>query len=193
MSYCVNVRTYPAPPYDDGEILRYTGCRVANEAIKSELDKIKDEAELSYRVCYASYPVTVSENECKIGDTVIKSSDLASRLSDCTGAIIFIATVGVGIDRLINKYARISQSRALLAEAVGNERVEALCDLFCTDIEKEYGFATKRFSPGYFDLSLEYQRDIFALLRPEGKIGVCLSSSLLMTPCKTVSAIVGIK
>jgi cobalamin-dependent methionine synthase I len=51
---------------------------------------------------------------------------------------------------------------------------------------------TQRFSAGYGDLPLELQRDIFGALDCQRKIGVTLNESLLMSPSKSVSAIVGI-
>ena len=84
---------------------------------------------------------------------------------------------------------------ALAVSALGSERVEALCDEFCNRLATEKGEGVKvyqRFSPGYGDLPLEVQRDIFALLSPERAIGVTLGDGLLMSPTKSVSAIIGI-
>ena len=52
-------------------------------------------------------------------------------------------------------------------------------------------FFKPRFSPGYGDLSLEVQKEIFSLLDCPRKIGVSLGDSLLMTPSKSVTAIIG--
>ena len=49
-----------------------------------------------------------------------------------------------------------------------------------------------RFSAGYGDVPLELQRDIFALLDCPRRIGLTLNESLLMSPSKSVTAIVGI-
>jgi cobalamin-dependent methionine synthase I len=50
----------------------------------------------------------------------------------------------------------------------------------------------RRFSPGYSDMSLEMQKKIFKLLKPEN-IGINLSPSCLMIPEKSVTAFVGIE
>ena len=58
---------------------------------------------------------------------------------------------------------------------------------------KENGVSlTMRYSPGFGDLSLENQKKVFALLNPQKYIGVTLNDSLLMSPSKSVTAIVGI-
>ena len=104
--------------------------------------------------------------------------------------------MGLGIDRLINKYGRITPSRAVCLQAIGAERIEALCDEFCKDIAQKYAESCRklrpRFSPGYGDLPLSLQRDILNLLSSEKRIGLTLNESLLMSPTKSVTAIVGI-
>ena len=49
-----------------------------------------------------------------------------------------------------------------------------------------------RFSPGYGDFPLEAQKDIFRTLDCSRKIGLTLNESLLMSPSKSVTAIVGL-
>ena len=49
-----------------------------------------------------------------------------------------------------------------------------------------------RFSPGYGDLPLELQKDVFRVLDCPRKIGLSLNESLLMSPSKSVTAIIGI-
>lgn len=110
--------------------------------------------------------------------------------------IIFAATIGVGVDRLISKYSRLSPTKALCFQAIGAERVEALCDEFCnkmkTELEKDGEKVKPRFSPGYGDLPLETQKMIFSLLDCPKRIGVTLGDTLLMSPSKSVTAFVGI-
>ena len=96
------------------------------------------------------------------------------------------------VDRLIAKYNRISPSKALIFQAIGAERAESLCDLFCDEMKEKYS-TNPRYSPGYGDLPLDIQRDIFAVLDCPRKIGLTLNDSLLMSPSKSVTAIIGVK
>ena len=50
-----------------------------------------------------------------------------------------------------------------------------------------------RFSAGYGDFSLEFQRNICDALDCQRKIGITLQESLIMLPTKSVTAIIGIK
>ncbi len=50
-----------------------------------------------------------------------------------------------------------------------------------------------RFSPGYGDLPLAFQRQLLDALQADRRIGIGLTDTLLMTPSKSVSAIIGIR
>ncbi len=190
----IRTKSYTPPPFDDKEILRYAGCRGESESTCNLINALKDELTcLEYKVCYATLPVSVSDSEVDFDGLIYTSYDLAKILCGCRYAVVFVATLGVEIDRLITKYSKLSPSRALILDAIGNERIEAVCEEFCKELEATYGRVTRRFSPGYSDLDISYQVDIFDLLSPEKRIGVCLTDTLLMTPTKSVSAIVGIR
>ena len=179
-------KTYTSPPVCEREILRYAGCKAADDAVQTLLTDCLDEAQgmLTYKVCYRELSVTVDGDVCDFEAFSLRSKSLADNLKGCNKVVLFAATVGVGIDRLIAKYGRISPSKALMFQAIGAERIETLCEAFC----KELGLK-KRFSPGYADLALETQRGIFAALGCEKRLGISLTDSLLMTPTKSVTAI----
>jgi cobalamin-dependent methionine synthase I len=124
----------------------------------------------------------------------VQSRALAKNLDSCGEIVLFAATVGLGIDRLCARYASVSPAKALFFDAIGSERVESLCDAFCKDLkDKERGgFTRPRFSPGYGDMPLSVQKEIFRALSPERHIGASLRESLIVSPAKTVTAIVGI-
>ena len=108
--------------------------------------------------------------------------------------LVFAATIGFDIDRKITKYSKVDPAKALIFQAIGTERVESLCNAFEEDIKRENGYdLTSRFSPGYADLPLEMQKDLFRVLDCYKNIGVTLNDSLLMSPSKTVTAIIGIQ
>lgn len=182
------------PPFSRKEILRYAGCRETSESVDNLLDKCIEKSKDIFvgSVCYGVFDLEICDNVCKIGGINILSKALSKNLADCEKTVIFGATVGVGIDRLIMKYSRIAPSEAVMYQAIGAERIEALCDAFCQKTEKTFGKRLKpRFSPGYGDLPLSVQRDIFSLLDCK-KIGLSLNESLLMSPTKSVTAFVGI-
>lgn len=196
MSVNVLTKAYSAPPLSIKEILRYAGCGEASEEVNSLVDECVKEARglLRYNVCYGVLSFETDGELCDFGALSVRSKNLAQALNGCKRAVVFAATIGVEIDRLIAKYSRLAPSKALMFHALGAERIESLCDAFCEDMAREYkAKMTTRFSSGYGDLPIESQKDIFGLLGCEKRIGLTLSDSMLMLPTKSVTAFVGIK
>ena len=190
------VKTYSDFPFCEKEILRYAGSNPSDSETISLIRECISEAKevFRYKVCYREIPLSVDDNICDFGFFSIDSKNLSQNLKGCARAIVFAATIGVGLDRLIAKYSRLSPAKALIFQAVGATQTETLCDAFSRDIAKEYNVTTcPRFSPGYGDLPLEIQKDIFSLLDCERKIGLTLTDSLLMSPSKSVTAFIGLK
>ena len=195
MTTIVYKKSYSAPPIDRREALRYAGARGDSDELSALLDRCIEESEgiLSYSLCYAEFPLTRVENSLDFGFAEVRSEKLSAHLEGCSRIIILAATVGIELDRLIAKYSRISPAKALLLQGLGAERIEALADNFCGDLVADGLVITPRFSAGYGDLSLELQRDIFRVLDCQRKIGLTLNESLLMSPTKSITAIIGIK
>lgn len=182
----IGVRTVTPPPVCEREILRYAGCRQTDETVKALLGECLKEALplLSSTVCFADVDPT---------PFTARSNHLKDSVDGCERVLLLAATVGVGIDRLIAKYGRLAPAKALLLQAIGTERVEALCDAFCDELAQETGLVLRaRFSPGYGDLPLSTQREVFAVLEPSKYIGLTLNDSYLMSPSKSVTAFVGL-
>lgn len=195
----VYTKIYNSPEINTREILRYAGVRTDVPEIKEVLNDCLDEiaGQLVYKVCYRTFPIATNGKMLDFGFCKVKSEALAKNLTGCEGILLFGATVGIGLDRLMARYSRMSPSKAFMFQAIGAERIEALCDAFCKDVSasllSDGRRACPRFSPGYGDLELEIQKDIFAVLDCPRKIGLTLNESLLMSPTKSVTAIVGIK
>ncbi len=180
------VKAFDSQPYNRKEILRYAGCTDATEEICALMEECISETEgiFSNKVCYGVFDYSGKS----------ESKALEKNLEGCKKVILFAATVGIAIDRMIMKYSKISPAKALMIQAIGAERIESLCDDFCDSMKLELQCELKpRFSAGYGDLSLEVQKDIFRVLDCSKRIGLTLNDSLLMSPTKSVTAIVGIK
>ena len=194
----VTDRQYSLPDVNRGEVLRYAGVREASSDLSSLLEDVIREAEgqIAGRIVWAEYPIEETPEYIHLGFARCRSESLRRHLHGCKSVIVFAATLGIGIDRLISRYSRTSPSRALMFQALGAERIEQLCDIFCDEIHQRAAEldlnSTARFSPGYGDLPLSLQQDIFRVLDCSRKIGLTLNESLLMSPSKSVTAIVGL-
>lgn len=193
----IHTETLPLPPVRCREVLRYAGAREETAELAALLEEALSEtaAVNSGKVCWAEFPITVTDTGLDLGVCITQSKALQKSLAGCDRVILFAATVGLTPDRLIARYSRLSPARALLMQAIGAERIEALCDAFCEKMRQEAADGqgiSHRFSPGYGDFPLETQRDIFRVLDCPRKIGLTLNDSLLMSPSKSVTAVFGI-
>lgn len=190
----VLLRSYAAPAVDRAEILRYARAAREDGALTELLDEVLAEAlpTLTYRAALRELPVLAEGDRITLGPIRASSHSLAGCLGEARRALIVAATVGTGIDRLLLRYGRLSPTRALLLQAIGAERVEALLAALTADLRKKYGRLTRRFSPGYGDLPLSLQGELLPLLDPERLLGLTLCDSYLMSPSKSVTAIIGI-
>jgi len=186
------------------EILRYAGMAgMKDEEFDEKLETILEEciAEampiLSYKVSYRYEPLEIREGHAILPFEYAFSQALDKNLEGCDEVVLFAATVGLALDRLIAKYNKVSKVKALFLQAFGAERIEALCDLFNKEVKTlaaEREKLTKpRFSPGYGDLSLEIQKPFTQLLDCSRRLGINLNESLLMSPSKSVTALIGIR
>ena len=185
---------YSPAPIDLGECLRYMGAKGEDERTLSLLKECLREAEgtFSYRALLYEIPSFVDGDGVRLGTVEVKSRNLAKLLDGSQTAFLLCATVGLGIDRLIARYSAVSPAKALCFQAIGAERIEALCDAVQEALKAEWE-TTPRYSPGYGDLSLDFQREIFRLTNCTKHLGITLNASLLMSPTKSVTAVMGAK
>ncbi len=188
----------PLPPIDTAEVLRYAGVRALTPQMQPLLTACLAACAGvdSGRVCYLRLPVAVEGEMVDLTFARVRSTALARTLRTCREAVCFAATVGVEMDRLIRRHSAQNMAAAVWMQAIGAERVEALCDAFCDGLAQEAAargqYPRPRFSPGYGDLPLTLQTALFAALDCPRQIGLTLLPSLLMSPSKSVTAIVGL-
>lgn len=200
---------------DKREIYRYLGYqgRVPDENVLREVDRCLEELReaVTPRFVYRQYPIErfftdkierpFSDEKpgtelLSIAGMKIQSRSLCRNLRDCKSAYLMAATLGIGPDRLIARASVAKMSRAVILQAAAAAMIEAWCDEVNQKIIKEAEdqglYCRPRFSPGYGDFSLEYQKDFAQILRIQKEIGVSLTQSLLMMPSKSVTAVIGL-
>ncbi|MBR6552926.1 MAG: Vitamin B12 dependent methionine synthase activation subunit [Clostridia bacterium] len=195
MNTTVLIKTYFDLPFNKKEILRYSNCKDLTPELEKLLNECIEEVKnnISYKVCYCILPISIKDNTIDFSAFKVNSEKLAINLNNCENTIVFGATLGTEIDRLIMKYGKLSPTKALFFQAIGATQIETLCDCFIEDIKNELNVNLKpRFSAGFGDLDLTCQKDIFKILDCSKKIGLTLNDSLLMSPTKSVTAFVGV-
>ena len=149
------------------------------------------------RACYAYYPLQkIGKHALDLGFAQVTSMHLSRHLQECEGCILFAATIGAEVDRLIARDGLRHVAYPTIHHGVGAMLVEVYCDCLEQNLkqllESEGYITVPRFSPGYGDLSLQLQTDVFRALQPH-RIGITLTDTLLMRPSKSVTAIIGIR
>ena len=135
-------------------------------------------------------------NPSSIYEFSAESRNLKKNLKVCGQVRVFVATVGIGADQLIQRYERFRVSRAVVFQAMAAAVIEEYCDSLNRRWREEYEarglYLRPRFSPGYGDFPLECQREILERLEAGKKIGLTLTDSLIMMPSKSVTAVIGV-
>ncbi len=146
---------------------------------------IKSLAECKYE--FNKTTVNTEGDKVVFGFYEVESSALAKNLADCSSAYIVAVTLGHSVDRLLRQEAVKSSKDHFIADAVASSLIEAVCNR----VQELLPGSTKpRFSAGYGDLSLDFQKPILSFLRADG---ITLTESSLMIPTKSITFIAGRK
>ena len=191
-------KTYDKIVLNEREAFRYMSCKSPDEQMKRLFEECLSEClgALSYKACWREFPLLFCGDEINLGFARTKSRALFTNLKGCGKIVLFAATVGHEMDRLIKKQSLLSPAKSVCLQAIGSERVESLCDTLNAELKEQYkkqGFLLKpRFSPGYGDLTLSLQREIMPALDCAKLLGISLGENLMMSPSKSVTAIIGV-
>ena len=156
-----------------------------------ELDQVAD-ARFVYRIFEI---IEQNENELTIGNSKIQSKNLAKNLKGCKQVIIFGATLGTGVDLLMKRYSVSDMTKAVVLQACAAAVLEEYCDTIQKEMAKELDaglYLRPRFSPGYGDFSILHQKELLQMLEAPKKIGLTLTEGYMLTPTKSVTALLGI-
>ena len=180
------------------EILRYLGAQEGTEKLDESIARAQREIEAAarFRSTFRLFPICAETDSVTIGQTQIFSRNLCRHLQGCKEAFLFAMTLGPEVDFLIRRYSVSELSFVPVLQACAAAYTEECADQAQLELERlaaERGlYLRPRYSPGYGDFSLEYQRFLFAVLELPKKIGVSLTDSCLMVPFKSITAVIGL-
>ncbi|MBQ9460331.1 MAG: hypothetical protein IJU51_00215 [Clostridia bacterium] len=145
-----------------------------------------------YKCAYIRTSVELNEYICDFGFMKIPSRDLYRNLTGCSEAFVMAFTTGIAVDRLLARLNITSQAEHFITDALSSAAIESFCDYACRIIRENTG-CVPRFSPGYGDLDITFQEPLLSRLSARETLGITLNSAFLMTPVKSITAIMGIK
>ena len=120
--------------------------------------------------------------------------DIAAHLTGCSHAALLAATLSASVDQCLRQAQATDMTDALLYDALASAAIEQVCDAAAGELHHALPelYQTWRFSPGYGDFPLEVQPMLLAVLDAPKRIGLCATDSLLLTPTKSVTALIGL-
>ena len=112
----------------------------------------------------------------------LQFDDLRRLLAGCTDCMMIAGTLGIEIDRRLKYFAGFDMTRYVIMDAAASAYIEEICD----SLQESLPFQrmTFRFAPGYGDVPLTMQKQLLNVLDAGRRIGLTLTSTLLMTPTK---------
>lgn len=186
---------------DQREVLRYLGYK-NSEPDAEILCTIADcarELEDAATPHHILQTVTLSrpeENTLEFAGMVVHSRDLFQHLSGCKEAVLFAATLGAPVDLRLERCAKVSMSRAVVMQACAASLIESYCDECQEPVAREAAgrglYLRPRYSPGYGDFDISYQREFLTVLDCPKRIGLTMTDSFMLAPSKSVTAVIGL-
>lgn len=172
------------------EAVRYLGG--AGIRLNYRMDVLMDECEKAV-LEKASTKISYVEKDLPCPQ-IMGGKDIESHLNGCEKAIVMCATVGSEVDKLIRISQISDMARAVVMDSLASVAVEQVCNAFDKIIAEKYSDynMTFRFSPGYGDYPIELQKIILQMLDAPKKIGLCTNDNFLLTPTKSVTAVLGL-
>ena len=128
----------------------------------------------------------------------IYSRDLAKMLRDSQQVWLAAVTIGPSLgEQSAELFAQGQAAAAAVYDAVGSECADASMDFLQeyagTQLRRSARSLSKfRFSPGYGDWDIAVQPLVAAALDTVRKAGLCVTDTNLMTPRKSVTALLGV-
>lgn len=202
------VEAYDVTSVDRSEVLRYLGY--SGQPMTEELEgRIDGEVAHCLGVCqprgvWRTFEVAGREVRGD-GTPVVRlegtSLELAGHSVErhMAGAVavgVMAVTVGMGVERELRRLSLTDPVAQVVFDAAATTAVERAADACESSLvadARERGLYTNfRFSPGYGDMPLATQPALLSTLDAQRRLGITLSpKSLLMTPTKSVTAVVG--
>ncbi len=204
----LKVEKYQVTSVDRAEVLRYMGY--SGQPMTDELDARIDgvvERCLGIAQPMASWdvfdvagrePLEDGRPAVQLEGTSLQliGESMEKHMAGAVAAAVMAVTAGMGVERELRRLSLTDPVEQVIFDAAGTttvERAADACEASVVAWARERGlYANFRFSPGYGDMPLETQPVLLATVDAQRRLGIALSKSLLMTPTKSVTAIIGL-
>jgi len=185
--------------YDD--VLPYLGLR--REAVSPQEQELIDHylkiirqiarPQGTWRV-FAVATRTPEQITLKEASLSIEGRQTVAHFQNCEQISLLATTLGPDVDDYLPRLSEQSVAEALIFDGVASAAAEYLIEQLdahhVAEIRRKGFFPTARFSPGYGDWSLHWQKAFLESIDAT-KIGLSLTPHFLLQPVKSVTAAIG--
>ena len=127
---------------------------------------------------------------------ILRGGDVMRHLEGCPQAVLLAVTLGPGVDAQIRRAGVGDIAAGVASDALGSALAEQAAEAAEAELRqwaaREGKYLTGRFSPGYGDWDITVQPLVAAALDTVRRAGLCVTDTNLMTPRKSVTAILGV-
>ena len=127
---------------------------------------------------------------------ILRGGDVMKHLEGCPQALLLAVTLGPAVDAQIRRAGVGDIAAGVASDALGSALAEQAAEAAEAELRqwaaKEGKYLTGRFSPGYGDWDIAVQPLVAAALDTARRAGLCVTDTNLMTPRKSVTAILGV-
>lgn len=182
------------------EALRYMGQLdlSCDEKLLGVMDKCEIEMlkALRPKFVYRAFDFEIVEDGVKIHNTslILPGNDIKKHLDNCKKVVLMAVTLSSDVDRVIRTAQIRDMLEALALDCYASAAVEQCCDKveeFIKSDFEEYEM-TFRYGVGYGDLPLKVQAEFLKVLNASRLIGLNVTESSILTPRKSVTAVIGL-
>ena len=127
---------------------------------------------------------------------ILRGGDVMKHLDGCPQALLLAGTLGPAVDAQIRRAGVGDIAAGVASDALGSALAEQAAEAAEAELRqwaaKEGKYLTGRFSPGYGDWDIAVQPLVANALDTVRRAGLCVTDTNLMTPRKSVTAILGV-
>lgn len=199
---------YNIDAVDRTEVLRYLGYRgqEVTPELESRMDDVVEHCiELARPAgCVRVFDVAGTGEtddgrfEMRLAGTALTlvGESMRRHMDGAIAVGVLAVTLGMVVEREIRWYSVTGDSLdGVIFDAAAIALVERAADAAEASIVRVASdrglYTNSRFSPGYGDMPMETQPVLLATLDAQRRLGITLTSTLLMVPTKSVTAVVG--
>ncbi len=184
------------------EVIRLMGARRARglcARVEAVLERLMEEAVdlIHPRGVYVIHPVErITDTQIELTGSPPVVGPIAGFMWPARRVATFVVSIGPDIERKSReRFGRGNMLEGFVLDTIGSAAADgasdSLADHLRQEVSPEGDAVTLPFSPGYCGMSLDQQRTIFSIVDGSA-VGVTLGESMIMTPVKSVSGLLGI-